>query len=95
MLKTLSAALHDGDSIYALIRATGVNQDGRTNGITVPNGESQIALLRHVYSKAGISVRTCPISRRTAPAPPSAIRPRRKPSAAVLSEGAGPPTIRA
>ena len=48
VLKKLSAALRDGDDIYALIRATGVNQDGRTNGITVPNPEAQESLIRRV-----------------------------------------------
>ncbi|MBS0299065.1 MAG: SDR family NAD(P)-dependent oxidoreductase [Proteobacteria bacterium] len=54
VLKPLSAALQDGDSIYALIRGTGVNQDGRTNGITVPNPASQTALIRSVCDKYGI-----------------------------------------
>jgi len=48
VLKPLSAALHDKDNIYALIRGSGVNQDGRTNGITVPNPESQAVLIRQV-----------------------------------------------
>ncbi|SEQ75095.1 Acyl transferase domain-containing protein [Nitrosomonas sp. Nm51] len=51
VLKSLSEALKDGDSIYALIRGTGVNQDGRTNGITVPNPEAQSALIREVCNK--------------------------------------------
>lgn len=54
ILKPLSKALADGDSIYTVIRATGVNQDGHTNGITVPRGESQEQLMRKVYQKAGI-----------------------------------------
>jgi acyl transferase domain-containing protein len=51
VLKPLSAALKDGDFVYALVRGTGVNQDGRTNGITVPNPESQSALIREVCAK--------------------------------------------
>ena len=54
VLKPLSAALKDGDSIYALVRGTGVNQDGRTNGITVPNPVSQTALIRSVCTKYGV-----------------------------------------
>lgn len=54
VLKPLSAALRDGDSIYALVRGTGVNQDGRTNGITVPNPVSQTALIRSVCTKYGV-----------------------------------------
>jgi acyl transferase domain-containing protein/acyl carrier protein len=54
ILKPLHAALQDGDDIYALIRGTGVNQDGRTNGITVPNPASQEALIRHVCAQAQV-----------------------------------------
>lgn len=53
-LKPLSQALQDGDSIRAVIRNTGVNQDGRTPGITMPSGESQRALIRSVYSSIGL-----------------------------------------
>lgn len=55
ILRPLHEALADGDSIYALVSATGLNQDGRTQSITVPNGESQQALLRSVYERAGVS----------------------------------------
>lgn len=54
VLKPLSAAVADGDPIYASILATGVNQDGHTSGITVPNAESQKTLIRDVSAKAGI-----------------------------------------
>lgn len=54
-VKSLAQAVHDQDRIYALIHATTVNQDGRTNGMSVPNGESQKAMLREVYHKAGVS----------------------------------------
>ncbi len=43
ILKPLARALADRNHIYALVRATAVNQDGRTKGITVPNGASQEA----------------------------------------------------
>jgi acyl transferase domain-containing protein len=46
VLKRLSDAQAAGDRIYALVQGTGVNQDGRTNGITVPNGDAQQALIR-------------------------------------------------
>ena len=35
VIKTLSAALRDGDHIEYIIRETGVNQDGKTPGITM------------------------------------------------------------
>jgi acyl transferase domain-containing protein/NADPH:quinone reductase-like Zn-dependent oxidoreductase/acyl carrier protein len=55
ILKPLLAALQDGDEIYALVRATGVNQDGRTNGITAPNPEAQEALVRQVCADGEVS----------------------------------------
>lgn len=57
VLKPYSQALRDGDSIYAVIRGTGVNQDGRTDGITVPNPESQEVLVRRVMQEAGVTAR--------------------------------------
>jgi acyl transferase domain-containing protein len=55
VLKPLAAALADGDPIRALIRGTGVNQDGHTPGITVPSGQAQARLMRDVCIRAGIS----------------------------------------
>ena len=54
LLKPLSRAIADGDDIYTTIRATGINQDGHTLGITVPNPDSQTALIRRVCRLAGI-----------------------------------------
>ncbi len=54
VLKSLDNALRDGNKIFAVVKASGVNQDGQTNGITVPNGESQRALLSKSLAKAGI-----------------------------------------
>ncbi|WP_145666161.1 type I polyketide synthase [Chitinophaga polysaccharea] len=56
LLKPYDKAVADGNKIYALIRATGINQDGKTGGITVPNGLSQKALIRKVLHKSGIHV---------------------------------------
>lgn len=55
VLKRLSEALRDGDPIYAVIIGNAVNQDGHTNGITVPNGESQKELIKTACAKAGIT----------------------------------------
>ncbi len=55
VLKPLSKALDDGNPVYALVRATAVNHDGRTSGIAFPNQTAQEALLRKVYGQAGIS----------------------------------------
>lgn len=54
LLKPLSKAIADGDSIYALIRSTVVNQDGRTSGMTVPSRESQEMLVREACRNAGV-----------------------------------------
>jgi acyl transferase domain-containing protein/NADPH:quinone reductase-like Zn-dependent oxidoreductase/acyl carrier protein/ubiquinone/menaquinone biosynthesis C-methylase UbiE len=54
LLKPLSRAISDGDSIYAVICASAVNQDGRTGGISVPNGQAQEAMLQTALTEAGI-----------------------------------------
>jgi len=54
LLRPLSQALADGDSIHGLIVATGINQDGATNGITAPSALSQEQLIRDVYRQYGI-----------------------------------------
>ena len=54
VLKRLDAALADGDDIVGVIKASSINQDGRSNGITAPNGPSQTALELAVYERAGI-----------------------------------------
>jgi len=55
LLKPLSAAQADGDRIYAVIRSTAANQDGRTNGITVPSQQAQEDLIRQACLQAGLS----------------------------------------
>ncbi|KAI0095349.1 hypothetical protein F4776DRAFT_669752, partial [Hypoxylon sp. NC0597] len=54
ILKRLEDALNDGDNIESVIRATGVNQDGRTKGITSPSSTSQMSLIQQVYRSAGL-----------------------------------------
>lgn len=55
ILKRLADAEVDGDTIYAVIRGTAVNQDGRTNGLTAPNRWAQEAVLRAAYEQASLS----------------------------------------
>ncbi|HRI71706.1 MAG TPA: acyltransferase domain-containing protein, partial [Polyangium sp.] len=52
VLKRLSDAERDGDTILALIRGSAVNQDGRSTGLTAPNVLSQQALLRQALESA-------------------------------------------
>lgn len=55
LLKPLSEAERDGDRILGVILASGVNSDGRTMGIALPNPVAQAALLDQVYAQAGLS----------------------------------------
>lgn len=53
VIKRLSDALADGDTIRAVIRATGSNENGRTTGgITQVNAVAQESLIRKTYKKA-------------------------------------------
>ncbi|MCM6778856.1 SDR family NAD(P)-dependent oxidoreductase [Nocardia sp. CDC159] len=54
VLKKLADAERDGDRVYAVIKATNSNQDGRTTAITVPNADAQEALAKAVIRRAGI-----------------------------------------
>jgi acyl transferase domain-containing protein/NAD(P)-dependent dehydrogenase (short-subunit alcohol dehydrogenase family)/acyl carrier protein len=54
VVKPLAQAQADGDRIYSVVRATGANQDGRTVGITVPNGDAQKQLFEEVCAEAEI-----------------------------------------
>jgi acyl transferase domain-containing protein/acyl-CoA synthetase (AMP-forming)/AMP-acid ligase II/acyl carrier protein len=54
VLKRLSDAQRDGDPILAVIRGSAVNHDGRSNGITAPNGSAQQAVIRAALRDAGV-----------------------------------------
>jgi polyketide synthase PksN len=54
VLKTLSRAQADNDPIHAVIRGSGINYDGRTNGITAPGGVAQKELVMGVYEQAQV-----------------------------------------
>ncbi|MGJ5894034.1 beta-ketoacyl synthase [Streptomyces sp. V2] len=55
VLKRLADAERAGDRVLAVIRGSGVSQDGRTAGIMAPNGEAQADLLRRTYAQCGIA----------------------------------------
>ncbi len=57
VLKRLDEALAAGDHIYSVIRATAVNQDGHSDGLTVPSGDAQRALIGRACAAAGIAPR--------------------------------------
>jgi acyl transferase domain-containing protein len=52
VLKRLREAVLDGDRICAVIRGSAVNHDGRSSGLTVPNGAAQEAVLRTALQAA-------------------------------------------
>jgi polyketide synthase PksN len=58
ILKTLSQAIHDGDRIHGLIRASGYDHSGRSNGYSAPNPGAQVALIGDVLRRADIKADT-------------------------------------
>jgi acyl transferase domain-containing protein len=54
VIKPLDEALKNGDRIRAVIRNSGINQDGKTPGITYPSAKAQEALASKVYAQAGL-----------------------------------------
>ncbi|ORB76014.1 polyketide synthase [Mycobacterium scrofulaceum] len=54
VLQRKSAALRAGRRVVAEVRATAVNQDGRSAGLSAPSGEAQVRLFRRAMTQAGI-----------------------------------------
>jgi acyl transferase domain-containing protein len=54
VLKRLPDAEAAGDRIHGIIIASGINQDGKTNGIMAPSVTSQVELMRSLYARYGI-----------------------------------------
>jgi acyl transferase domain-containing protein/acyl carrier protein len=52
VLKRLGDARRDGDRVLAVIAGSAINQDGRSSGLTVPNGPAQQALLQEALESA-------------------------------------------
>ena len=55
VLKRLSDALRDGDSVLAVVRGSAVNQDGPSSGQTVPSGPAQQAVLRQALAASRLA----------------------------------------
>ena len=56
IVKRVTDAIADGDTIRAIIRGIGVNQDGRTLGITQPNCSAQELLIRDTYRENHLDI---------------------------------------
>ena len=54
-IKSLDDAIRDGNPIRAIIRNTGTNSDGKSQGLMTPNSKSHEALMRKVYADAGLN----------------------------------------
>ncbi len=54
LLKRLSKAIADGDPIHGVIVGTALNQDGHTNGISLPSPDAQAQLVREACADAGV-----------------------------------------
>ncbi|MEW2527846.1 aminotransferase class I/II-fold pyridoxal phosphate-dependent enzyme [Streptomyces sp. NPDC047071] len=55
LLKPLSAALADGDRVYAVIKGSATGHGGRSNGLTAPRGSAQRAVIEQALARAGLS----------------------------------------
>jgi acyl transferase domain-containing protein len=58
LLKPLRDAIADGDHIYAVIKGTAVNNDGKTFGYSVPNPVAQTEVIRKALEVAHVDPRT-------------------------------------
>ncbi|MGO1055502.1 type I polyketide synthase [Crossiella sp. CA198] len=55
LLKPLARAIEDGDAIYCVIPGSAVNNDGGTQGLTVPSATAQADVLRRAHERAGVA----------------------------------------
>ncbi|MCK4260252.1 MAG: hypothetical protein KAX49_14840, partial [Halanaerobiales bacterium] len=58
LLKPLKKAIEDGDRIYAVIKGSATNHDGKSIGISAPNVEAQEAVIQKAWKRAGINPET-------------------------------------
>ncbi|WP_335980574.1 SDR family NAD(P)-dependent oxidoreductase [Streptomyces sp. CA2R106] len=55
VLKRLRDARRDGDEVLAVLRGTAVNQDGRSQGLSAPNGPAQEQVVRQALARSGLA----------------------------------------
>ena len=53
VLRRLEDAMRDQDAVWAVIRGSGMNNDGRSLGLMAPSWKGQLALLQNTYARAG------------------------------------------
>ncbi|KAE8376660.1 hypothetical protein BDV26DRAFT_305432 [Aspergillus bertholletiae] len=56
VVKRLSDAIRDGDTIRAVIRGSGANADGKTPSVTQPSSTAQAELIQQTYEDAGLDL---------------------------------------
>ena len=54
MLQRKSAAQRDCRYILAEVRGSAINHDGRSAGLSAPNGAAQVSLFRRAIAEAGV-----------------------------------------
>jgi len=57
VLQPLDSALKAGNRVHAIIRETGLNQDGKTTTITSPSADAQAKLIQECYARAGYDIK--------------------------------------
>ncbi len=55
MLKPLEQALQDGDPVLAVLKASGINNDGHSIGVMAPNPDGQRELIESLYIRHNLS----------------------------------------
>ncbi|WP_025353457.1 type I polyketide synthase [Nocardia nova] len=55
MIKRLADAVRDGDRVLAVVRGSAMNQDGRSQGLSAPNGSAQERVVRSALAAAGVT----------------------------------------
>ncbi|MCW5744746.1 MAG: SDR family NAD(P)-dependent oxidoreductase [Alphaproteobacteria bacterium] len=55
VLRAADVAQRNGNPIHAVVVGSGINQDGRTSGLSLPSWEAQAALLERVYREFDVA----------------------------------------
>lgn len=58
LLKPLHRAIRDQDNVYAIIKGSAINHDGKSLGITAPNPDAQCDVIMNAWADSGIDPTT-------------------------------------